>query len=211
MLTDGSLGQAPDSFVRPLHTVQAKTGELNRMVEALLHASQIDANGTPLQGNVINLRTVVDDAVTRARPRADLLHADISTKVARDAVLVAADERQLGRVLDNLINNSLSYTTPPARLFIGLSTDSEHAVVRVEDNGVGIADDQREQVFDSFYRGTGPAVAKVPGVGLGLYISRQLAENFGGTLVVESSTLGVGTVFALALPLAGPASPGWGT
>jgi signal transduction histidine kinase len=203
MLADGSLGRVPDSWTRPLRIVMAKTGELNKMVEALLQASQIEANAVPSNGNLIDLRRVIDDAVVRARPRADLLHADISTQMARDAVLVEADKGQLGRVLDNLINNSLSYTVPPARLFIDLSTDSQHAVVRVEDNGVGIPEEQREQVFDRFYRGASPVVLKIPGVGLGLYISRKLAEHYGGSLVVESSTPGEGTVFALALPLAG--------
>jgi signal transduction histidine kinase len=82
-----------------------------------------------------------------------------------------------------------------------MSTDSEHAVVRVEDNGVGIAKHQHEKIFDRFYRNAGPMAVNVPGVGLGLYISRQLAQNHGGTLRVQRSTPGEGTVFALELPL----------
>jgi signal transduction histidine kinase len=203
MMDDGSLGRAPDLWAVPVQVLKAKTGELNRIVESLLQASQIDATSVPLNGHVIDLRNVVDDAVARARPRADLLHADISTRLALGPVLVEADKGQLARVLDNLINNSLSYTAPPARLRIDLSRDSERALLRIEDDGVGIPEDQRERVFDRFYRGAGPAVAKVPGVGLGLYISRQLAELHRGSLVVESSTPGGGTVFALAIPLAG--------
>ena len=201
MLEDGSLGPAPESWTMPLHTLMAKTSELNRMVEALLQASRIEAGAAPLDGQVVDLRELVEEAVTRARPRADLLHADISTKLTTSAVPVEADVGQLGRVLDNLINNGLSYTAPPARIFIDVSMDSSQAMVRVEDNGVGIPDDQSDMVFDSFYRGTSPIVAKVPGVGLGLYISRQLAERHGGSLVVESSELGVGSVFALTIPL----------
>jgi signal transduction histidine kinase len=203
MLEDGSLGRAPDSWAVPIQTLKAKTGDLNRIVDALLHASQIQTNVAPVEGQVIDLRNVVGEAIARARPRADLLHADISTKLALHAVLVEADKGELGRVLDNLINNSLSYSVPPARLFIGLSTDFQRAEVRVEDTGIGIPEDQREQVFDRFFRGSSPTVNKVPGVGLGLYISRQLAKQHGGSLVVESSTLGVGTVFTLAIPLAG--------
>jgi signal transduction histidine kinase len=205
MLDEASLGRAPDSWAMPIHILKAKTGELDRIVDALLQASQIEANDTPVEGQVIDLRQVVEDAVARARPRADLLRADISTKLARDAVLVEADKAQLGRVLDNLINNSLSYSVPPARLFIDMSTDLLRAVVRVEDTGVGIPEDQREHIFDRFYRGASSSFVKVPGVGLGLYISRQLAERHGGSLSVERSTPGIGSVFALALPLAGSA------
>ncbi|HAF20789.1 MAG TPA: hypothetical protein DCK96_13740 [Chloroflexi bacterium] len=208
MMDDGSLGRAPDSWAVPLQILKTKTGELNRIMETLVKASQIDANVSPLKGQVIDLRSVVEDAVARARPRADLLHADISTKLAIGALPVNADKEELGRVLDNLINNSLSYSAPPARLFIDVSRDSEQALVRVKDDGAGIPEDQHEHVFDRFYRGASPAVAKVPGVGLGLYISRQLAERHSGSLVLESSTPEEGTVFTLAIPLAGSATAG---
>ncbi|HXL77567.1 MAG TPA: MASE1 domain-containing protein [Candidatus Eisenbacteria bacterium] len=202
MLTDGSLGRVPESWSAPLQVVVGKTGELNRIVEALLQASLVESDTGPLKGQVVDLREIVEDAIARARPRADLLHADISVSLAPDVVSVKGDKGQLGRVLDNLINNSLSYSAPPARLFIDVSTDSRRAVVRVEDSGIGIRDDEREQVFDRFYRGASPAVVRVPGVGLGLYISRQLAEHHGGSLVVESSNPETGTVFALDLPVA---------
>ena len=208
MMDDGSLGRAPDSWAVPLQILKTKTGELNRIMESLVKASQIDVNVMPLKGEVIDLRNVVEEAVARARPRADLLHADISTKLAIGALPVNADKEELGRVLDNLINNSLSYSAPPARLFIDVSRDSERALVRVKDDGVGIPEDQREQVFSRFYRGASPAVAKVPGVGLGLYISRQLAEHHSGSLVLESSTPEEGTVFTLAIPLASSAAAG---
>jgi signal transduction histidine kinase len=205
MMDDGALGRAPDSWAVPLQILKTKTGELNRIMETLVKASQIDANVTPLNGHVMDMRNVVEDAVARARPRADLLHADISTKLAIGALPVNADKEELGRVLDNLINNSLSYSAAPARLFIDVSRDSERALVRVKDDGIGIPEDQRNQVFDRFYRGANPAVAKVPGVGLGLYISRQLAEHHSGSLVLESSTPEEGTVFTLAIPLVGSA------
>jgi signal transduction histidine kinase len=204
MLDEASLARAPDSWTMPIHILKAKTAELDRIVDALLQASQVETNVAPVEGQVIDLRNVVEDAVARARPRADLMRADISTKLAREAVMVEADKTELGRVLDNLINNSLSYSVPPARLFIDMATDFQRAVVRVEDTGVGIPEDQREQVFDRFYRGASSTFVKVPGVGLGLYISRRLVERHGGSLSVESSTPGIGTVFAIALPLAKP-------
>jgi signal transduction histidine kinase len=202
MLDETALGRAPDAWAMPIHILKAKTAELDRIVDALLQASQVETNVALVEAQVIDLRNVVEDAVARARPRADLMRANISIKLSREAVLVEGDKTELGRVLDNLINNSLSYSVPPARLFIDLATDFKRAVVRVEDTGVGIPEDQREQVFDRFYRGASSTFVKVPGVGLGLYISRQLVERRGGTLLVESSTPGIGTVFAIALPLA---------
>jgi signal transduction histidine kinase len=208
LLADGAMGPAPDSWTKPIDVLTAKTGELDKIVDDLLQVSRIESRVLPLVGAVIDLRKVVEDAVDRARPRADLLHAEISTKLPHDPVVVEADPLQLGRVLDNLINNALSYTVRPSRLAIRVSAESGRAVIRVEDNGVGIPREQHEKVFDRFFRSAGPIVVNVPGVGLGLYISRQLAEDHGGSLVVESSTPGEGTVFALELPRAdqGPLS-----
>jgi two-component system OmpR family sensor kinase len=102
--------------------------------------------------------------------------------------------------MDDLINNALTYSIRTPRLVIGLTTRARKAIVRVEDNGVGIRAGERERVFDRLYRVVDPQVV-VPGIGLGLYICRQLAQSYGGSLVVESSTPGKGSVFALSLPL----------
>ena len=201
LLSDGGMGPVPGAWAQPLDVLTAKTGELDKVVDDLLQASRIESRSLPLAGAMIDLRKVIKDSVDRAQLRADLLHAEISTELAHDPVVVKADAVQLGRVLDNLINNALSYTVRPVRIAIEMSTDSEHAVVRVEDNGVGIAKHQHEKIFDRFYRNAGPMAVNVPGVGLGLYISRQLAQNHGGTLRVQRSTPGEGTVFALELPL----------
>jgi signal transduction histidine kinase len=201
LLADGAMGRVPNAWARPLGVLAAKTGELDTIVDGLLQASRVEVAPTPTVREVVDFSKAAGDAVDRARLRADLLHAEISTEVPDDPVLVTGDPVQLGRILDNLINNALSYTARPARVVIRVSTDHERVVVRVEDNGVGIAGDQREKVFDRFYRSASPTGAMVPGVGLGLFISRQLAELHHGSLVVESSKPGEGTVFALVLPL----------
>jgi two-component system sensor histidine kinase KdpD len=89
---------------------------------------------------------------------------------------------------------------------IGLSIKSRRAIVRVTDNGVGIPAGERERIFDRLYRIADPQVI-VPGIGLGLYICRRLVESYGGGVAVESSATGVGTVFAMALPLSRTISP----
>src|SRR3984893_3280498 len=201
MLSDGTLGAVPDEWKKPFEVLQDKTRELNRIVADLLEASRIDANALPRDLSRIDLRQVIEDARERALPRAHLLDAEIATRLTADPVPVEADAGQLGRILNNLINNGLSYSVRPPRLSITVSGEGGRAVTRVADNGAGIAEDERERVFDRFHRSNEPAFRNVPGTGLGLYISRQLAEGHGGSLVVETSTPGRGTTFALALPL----------
>jgi len=205
LLSDGTLGAPPDGWKKSLEILMAKTRELNRIVAHLLDASQIEAHALPRNQSQIDLRKVVREASARARPRADLLGAKIATGLAAEPVPVEADASQLARILDNVIDNGLTYSFRPPRLSITVLGDDGRAVVRVADNGVGIAEDEQERVFERFHRANEPAFHNVAGTGLGLYISRQLAEGHGGSLSIESSTQ-EGTVFALALPLVRAAS-----
>jgi signal transduction histidine kinase len=200
LLSGGSLGKAPDAWETPVNILMQKTREMERIVSDLQNASSLEVVDPNLGREVIDLRKIVNEAVERAHPRAELLRAEIVVNVPPDPVLVEADEDHLGRVMDDLINNAFTYTIRAPRLVIGLSKRSRKAIVEVEDNGVGIPAAERERVFDRLYRVVDPQVV-VPGIGLGLYICRQLAQSYGGSLVVESSKPGKGSVFALALPL----------
>ncbi len=200
LLSGGSVGSPPEAWETPLGILTAKTHDMERIVDDLLTASRLEVIPTRQEREVVDLRNVVDGAIERARPRADLLGADVAVSLPRDSVPVEANSDKLGRVLDDLINNALTYTIRQPRLRIALSTHSRKAIVRVGDNGVGISADDRERVFDRLYRVADSQIV-VPGIGLGLYISRQLTESYGGSLVVESSTPGTGSVFALTLPL----------
>ncbi len=202
MLSDGSLGPVADGWKRPLEILTGKARELNAIVTELLEASRIEANALPRGAGIIDLRTVVEDATERARPRAGLMSGEINSDLPDSPVAVEADGQQVGRILDNLINNGLTYTQRPPRLSITVSLDGPRALIRVADNGAGVPEDERERIFERFHRTSDPAFRMVAGTGLGLFIARQLAERHGGTLVVESSRTGEGTVFALALPLA---------
>ncbi|HMJ39761.1 MAG TPA: MASE1 domain-containing protein [Verrucomicrobiae bacterium] len=200
LLSGGSVGSPPEAWDAPLGILTAKTRELERIVDDLLNASRLEVTDLGLDREALDLRRLVNEAVERVHPRADLLRAEVTVKLPSDPVPVEADADQLGRVLDDLINNALTYTIRRPQVVIGLSTHSRRAFLRVADNGIGIPKDERELVFDRLYRVADPRVV-VPGIGLGLYIGRHLAESYGGTLVVESSSPGTGTVFALALPL----------
>jgi signal transduction histidine kinase len=200
LLSGGSLGKAPGAWETPINILMQKTREMERIVGDLQNASRLEVAAPQLGAAAIDLRKVVESAVERAGPRAALLRAEVVVNLPPDPVPVEADEDHLGRVMDDLINNAFTYTIRIPRLVIGLSTRSRKAIVEVEDNGVGIRPADRERVFDRLYRVVDPQVV-VPGIGLGLYICRQLAQSYGGSLAVESSKPGKGSVFALALPL----------
>ena len=202
ILSDGKLGSPPQRWTSILRVMADKAWQVDRIINELVDAARIEGKAQPPKREHLDLREAVQKAVQRARPRMEMSGAKVSTIFAADPVAVDADARQIGRILDNLINNSLTYTVRPARLKVDLACEANRAVVRVTDNGVGMTEAERARVFLPFQRTKDPAFSSVPGAGLSLYASRKLAEANLGRLTLEQTEPGVGSSFALELPLA---------
>ena len=114
---------------------------------------------------------------------------------------IPADPDHVGRILDNLINNAFNYSPAPPRVSVTIETDAGSALIRVEDHGRGIGSEHRDRIFQQFYRVDDAVEGYPPGTGLGLFISRALAERYGGGLDLEWSEPGIGSRFVLRLPL----------
>jgi len=203
LLAEGSMGAAPPAWKMPLEMLTAKAGELNRIVDDLLLASRMDVGALPGQTFVFDLRHCARAAIERAEPRALLLQAELSAQMGEDDVLVTADPEHIGRILDNLINNALTYCSGPPRVTVSCDDPTAPAVT-VRDNGVGIPAEKREAVFERFVRVDDNTLGPVPGTGLGLYISRELALRHGGSLELEEPGPAPmqGSTFTLRLPAA---------
>jgi signal transduction histidine kinase len=198
MLRDGTLGEPPAGWERPLDVVDAKATELTGLIDDLLLAASMEGGTVPVHTEIFDLREAVGAALSRAEGRATLLGAQIKERLPDEPVLVEADTEHVGRILDNLINNALTYSvgTPWLRLSVPARTPPQ---VSVEDHGVGIDPELAERIFERFYRVNDPALGYPPGTGLGLYISRDLAQRAGGALVLEQSRPGEGSRFRLTL------------
>ena len=202
ILSDGKLGQPPPKWRSILYVMADKAWQVNRIINELVEAARIESTVQPAQRAYLDLREAIREATDRARPRVELSGAHITLTLGPEPVPVDADARQISRILDNLINNSLTYAARPPRLKLDVVAEGKRAVVRVIDNGVGILPSEHAHVFQPFHRTKDPAFRSVPGAGLGLYASRMLAEANLGKLTLERTEPGVGTCFALDLPLA---------
>ena len=199
LLAEGSMGNAPPAWKMPLDMLTAKAGELNRIVDDLLLASRMDVGALPGRTSVFDLRDCVRAAIERAEPRANLLQAELSALLGADEVLVEADLEHIGRILDNLVNNALSYCTGAPRVTVSCD-DPTAPMITVRDNGVGVPAGKREAIFERFVRVDDDQLGPVPGTGLGLYISRELARRHGGSLELEEPGTEPGSSFTLRLP-----------
>ncbi|TMC85924.1 MAG: hypothetical protein E6J06_02465 [Chloroflexi bacterium] len=202
ILSNGNLGPPPPKWRASLNVMADKAWQVNQVMNELVEAARIESKTQPTNRAYLDLRDAVQKAVERAGPRVEVSGARIATTLGPEAVPVDADARQIGRILDNLINNSLTYAARPPRLKLDAVAERGRAVVHVIDNGVGMSPLERARVFQPFHRTQDPAFSSVPGAGLGLYTSRKLAEVNQGRLSLERSEPGVGTCFALELPLA---------
>lgn len=199
MLDEGDL--TDEQRTAAVTTMRAKVLEMAHLVEVLLTAARVD--GGLLQPRLarFDVRAAVHDAVAAVSARAMLSGASIQTALPAAPVVTYADHDHVVRILVNLLANALSYSRSPARIEVEVQPANPMRVA-VRDHGNGIAASEHERVFRRFIRLEEEAMPRTPGFGLGLPLSRELAEASGGTLVLESSAPCRGSVFVLRLPAA---------
>lgn len=167
-----------------------------RLIAELLNQSRLSSNALSLTVVAFDLVGAVARAIARHEheetPR-------ISFQRPHAAVGVRGDPERIGQILDNLLDNAIKYSPADSPIEVSLAVQGAEADVRVADHGVGVPADERARLFTPFYRTS--RTTHVPGTGLGLHISHQLAERHGGRLWLEASS-DTGSVFAFALPLA---------
>jgi signal transduction histidine kinase len=124
-------------------------------------------------------------------------------KSGQESAIVSIDRERIRWVLNNLVENGIRYTPQGGAVRITTERAPERVLIRVKDTGIGIAPEDRGNIFERFYRAPNAIAKENAGNGLGLYIARTIANDHGGDLNFESNKEGPGTTFTLSLPVAG--------
>ncbi|MDP9482159.1 MAG: HAMP domain-containing histidine kinase, partial [Chloroflexota bacterium] len=176
----------------------ASSHRMRRLIGDLLLLARADAGRAGIRREV-DLSEVAEAAVAEVRPVADGHNLELS---AAEGVSVDADADELHRLAVNLLDNGLRHTPPGSTIEIAVERRNGHAVLEVTDDGPGIPEDERDQVFSRFARLAGPAdVIADSGTGLGLAIVRAVATSHGGTVEAGHAPNG-GARFTVTLPVA---------
>jgi two-component system sensor histidine kinase KdpD len=185
----------PDDRNELLATAEESLDRLTRLVANLLDMSRLQAGALGVQPTPIGLEDAVPRALDELGPQA----AAVTTDIPADLPAVTADPGLLERVLVNIVGNALRHSPPEKPPAVTASAHADHVELRVIDTGAGIPADQWEHVFLPFQR-LGDR-DNTTGVGLGLALSRGLAEAMGGGITPET-TPGGGLTMVLRLPAA---------
>ena len=183
-----------------IQIIDEEAAKLQQMIDDLLDASRFQSGRLSLETELVALDALVEDVGARARPMLEETGHALST-VHRDGELrVVVDPLRIEQVLRNLLDNAARYSEPETRVELVVHRENDEAVVSVTDRGDGIPEDEREAIFEPFYRGENSRRRRVRGTGLGLAICRAIVEAQGGRLWVESAPER-GSTFLFSLPL----------
>jgi len=159
------------------------------LVEQLLNLSRVEPNALPMPQEPVDMASLARAAVADFNAQAEARRIDLGADIApalEDAAIVLGDGEQLRVLLNNLVDNALRHTPPGGRVDVRLASGPTAGtlLLEVRDSGPGIAPEERERVFDRFYRGTGEhrPHSMTPGSGLGLAIVRAIVERHGATI-----------------------------
>src|SRR6202140_4691209 len=186
--------------VRERNIIERQVHYLSRIVDDLLDVSRITRGVIDLRREPVELSTVVERAVEVAQPLIDVRRHQLPVSVPRGRLMVDADPVRIAQVVANLLNNAAKYTDSGGRIEIeGLREDGE-VVLRVRDNGHGIAPEQIGPMFELFVQGDRSLDRAQGGLGIGLTLARRLVELHGGTLQAKSAGPSLGSEFTMRLP-----------
>jgi signal transduction histidine kinase/CHASE3 domain sensor protein len=199
MIREGEAGELTDEQKRFLAIVYRSSERLQRLVGDLLFVARLDAGGLQLQFGEARLDEIVSDAVESSAALARSREVELVAELD-DVPPVVGDKERLGQLVGNLVSNALKFTPAGGRVTARSFVDGNDAVIEIADTGIGIPVAEQSRLFQRFFRSSTATEQAIPGTGLGLVISKAIAEAHGGSIGV-TSTPGEGTCFRVEIPL----------
>jgi len=198
MIEDESLGPVPLRLRPVLPMLRAKASQINLLANEMVEAARLEDGRVQLKRKRIDLREIVRRTVATAETTATSRHRVRFDDRIGGELWVLGDVMRLEIIIANLVDNAIKYSPKGGDVTAQLSMSGDVAVLKVQDQGIGIAADDMNRLFVRFSRVN--TLTDVPGTGLGLYLARELARLHKGE-IVATSTPGEGSEFVLSLPV----------
>lgn len=195
-LRDGVI-KDPEKFKKYFDVIYNKTDSMNKLIDDLFEYSRLDLNNIKMNKEAVECRAMIERIAENLRYDIEKEQINFSFNISFDTFTILADKLRIEEVINNLVSNALRYT----RTFIEINAfiRDNDLCIAIVDNGCGIRDEEKNKVFERFYRGEKSRSAKYGGAGLGLAISKKIIEEHSGSIWVESQE-GSGCTFIFTIP-----------
>jgi signal transduction histidine kinase len=196
-LQDGVVDPAPETWA----LLRRETGRLNRLVDDLSQLWRAEARQLPLTLETLDVADLAGGVVEQFRAPAALRSLTIETDLPA-GLTVTADRNRCAQVLGNYLSNAIRYSPDGSSIAVSARRGDDEITLAVRDHGPGLTPEQRDHVFERFYRIDPSRSRALGGSGIGLAIVHALADAMGGRAWAESDGPGAGSTFLVALPAA---------
>lgn len=199
LLLNGEAGKITKKQKEFLQEVARGGERMKNLVNALLNVSRIDLGALAINPKPVFLHETLHDVLQELRPFTVQKKIRIVTKVSKDLPTIFLDPNLIHIVFQNLIGNAVKYTPEKGSVSIHIYQKNGLFQILVSDTGYGIPEHQQEKIFSKLFRADNVQKKEVDGNGLGLYITKSIVEEFGGTILFTSQE-NIGTTFTVSLP-----------
>lgn len=189
---------------RMLDILDRQSQQMARLLDDLLEASRVTENKIELRKQIVDLGAVTKVAAEAARSLMEARGIEFDVEIDLEPIWVDGDPARLQQIETNLLHNAAKYTLQGGHVWLAAHCEDGWATVRVRDDGVGIAQDMLDTVFDLFVQAGRTIERAEGGIGVGLTLVRELVHMHGGTVVAQSAGDGKGAEFVVRLPMASP-------
>lgn len=197
----------PQLYGKCINVINQEARRLERMVSDMLSVAEIEAGSLKLREGDVRLETLFEELQSDYQAAAEEKEITLTFDLPPKMPVIRGDRDKIAMSLHNLIGNSLKYTPAGGEVTVSMEEAAGSLVIRVKDNGIGIAPEETERIFEKFYRSRDKRVGRITGTGLGLALAREIARLHGGDITVESQ-LDRGSTFTMVLPAAAPGAAG---
>jgi two-component system CheB/CheR fusion protein len=195
--------QDTDDSVKPaVHVISRQSRHIARLLDDLLDVSRAIQGKIEIRRERVDLLALTQDAIAAVRPLVDTRHHVLAVDVPEAPLHVEGDPARLRQVVENLLVNAAKYTPQGGHITLCLHRDSDAAEMIVRDDGIGIAAEMLDRVFDLFIQSNATRDGSGGGMGVGLTLVRHLVQLQGGTVTARSDGPQRGSTFVVRLPLA---------
>ncbi len=198
-LMKGNVNQKPELVSELASTIIRQNKRLHKIVSEVMEASQLDSGNITPDLKTCSLHDLINEIIADFKTRNQYKELEITTDLKAINDIIALDTFKFTSAIYNLLDNAVKYSNNPLKINISTKNDENCIVLQISDNGIGISPSDQKMIFEKFYRVPHGNIHKVKGLGLGLFLVKQIIQAHKGKIEMKSQ-LGNGSSFIIYLP-----------